>query len=239
MGSFRKVVLLLGVVSLANLAAGTPARADLALVTSRSGISAADSIDWGVLGPPLTTIATPFAVTSPGGVGLTVSKPGGFFERRDENNTAGGWFGNFAIGDRLLWTFTDGGPITLTFSTPISAGGAQIQSEFFGDFIAKIEAFDPSGMSLGSFTVPGVSTSDEDNSAIFIGVASDTADIARLVFSLASAPPLNPPNDFAINEFDFRVGPAAVPVPEPAGVALLGVGILGLLGRVWCGRRPV
>lgn len=67
MGSVRKFFLLLGVVSVASLAAGTPARADLILVTSRSGISAADSLDWGVLGPPFTTIASSFMVTSPGG----------------------------------------------------------------------------------------------------------------------------------------------------------------------------
>jgi hypothetical protein len=235
MGPYRQPVVVLAVVSLAALAADSPARADLVLVTSRSALGATDRLDWGVLGPPSPTpIPSPFMLTSPGGVGVTVSKPAGSFFRVDEDSTHGGWVGNFGLLDRLLWTFTDGGPMTLRFSTPVSAGGAQIQPDSFGDFTAKIEAFDPSGTSLGSFTLPGVSTSAEDNTAIFLGVESDSANIARLVFSLTAAPPLNPSlNDFAINQFDFRVGPAVAAVPEPGGVALLGLGLVGLIGRAW------
>jgi hypothetical protein len=238
MTRFGKALVMLAVAPLFALAIATPARADLVLVTNRADIGATDSIDWGVLGPPFTVIPTnPFTIASVHGVNVTVSKPVGMFERRDENHAAGGWSGNFAPLDALLWTQPDGGPVTLNFgAVGIDAGGAQIQPDSFGRFIARIEAFDAMGNSLGSFTEEGNSTTTPqdvpaDNSAIFIGVRSDQLNIHRLTFSLDLAPPDNPtPQDFAINRFDFNSNPRVASIPEPGGLALFSLTLLGLLG---------
>jgi hypothetical protein len=234
------------------LAVYAPVQADpLTLITNRSDIGATDSIDWGVLGKPFTTVFYPTNVVSTGGVTIGISNPdmpqGGAFERRDQATLAetdsitgkGGWQGNFSHLDKLLWTTAFGGPITLSFATPIRAGGAQIGAEFSGNFVATIEAFDSMGHSLGVVTengeAHGSNTDPGDGTAIFIGVLSDQANISSLTFSLVSENPLNPPQDFAINTFSFTASPAetTTPFPEPGSLFLLGVGILGLVGYQW------
>jgi hypothetical protein len=159
-----------------SLAVVGPARADFFLVTDRAAlrnVGRVDAVDWGVLGPPFTVMPNPFAITSAGGVSLTVSQMMGPFARRDEGFPAGGWNGNFAVGDHLLWTrgapeFGSSGPITLDFGDfALLAGGAQIQSDFPGAFVAQLEALDAAGNVLGVVTRAGVSNDNEDNSAIW------------------------------------------------------------------------
>jgi hypothetical protein len=243
------VCLVVGILAL--LAAGSPAHGSLMLVTSRAAFQGTDFIDWGKLGPEFTNVADPFAITSANGLNVTVSKPLtppiSIFQRRDENATMGGWSGNFLLGDKLLWNsplIGTGGPVTLDFgTTAVNGGGAQIQTEFFGTFVAKIEAFDALGNSLGSFTETGNSQGGvgvpEDGSAIFIGVRSDAFDIHKITLSLVSAPPLNPEQDFAINQFDINPAQTPTPVPEAGTLALFALGVLGLAGfRGRWRRRP-
>ena len=135
----------------------------------------------------------------------------GPFQRRDQNN---GWSGNFAPGDALLFTnaFTqDINQITLTgFDGPgIVSGGAQIQANFYGNFVARIEAFDATNVSLGFFDVNGLSSGAGNNSAPFIGVTSDTP-ITSLSLSVLSARAYK--SSFAINRFDFSPVPGPLPI---------------------------
>ncbi|MFM7641790.1 MAG: hypothetical protein ACKO45_09600 [Cyanobium sp.] len=190
------------------------AYAALSLVTSRTVLNGIDFIDWAQLGAPFTNVPNPFTATSNLGDTITVSMAAAnSFERRNQNN---GWSGHFAPGDALLWTRSPSNsntlnPITLIgFDGPgIYAGGTQIQANFFGGFVARVEAFDASSTSVGFFDVNGSSTGAGDNSAIFIGVTNDTP-IASLSFSLLSA--TNSPADFAINRFDFTPVPGPLPV---------------------------
>jgi hypothetical protein len=72
--------------------------------------------------------------------------------------------------------------------------------------------------------VSGNSTETQDNSAIFLGVLSDTFDIAWLTFSISdSALP-----DFAVNQLDL----VAVPFPGVGPLFLAGLVLLG-----WTRRR--
>ena len=109
-------------------AAGTSVRADITFVSSRSALGATDQVDWP--GNAFDFASNPFVVTSPGGVSVTASKPTdpnpllNLFQRRDEQPTE--WFGNFAIGDKLLWTQSGiGGPVTLKFDRGVNAAGTQ------------------------------------------------------------------------------------------------------------------
>jgi hypothetical protein len=51
-----------------------------------------------------------------------------------------------------------------------------------GSFTAFIAAYDSIGNVLGTFTEDGLYNEDNDNSAIFIGVADTTSEIAKVSF---------------------------------------------------------
>jgi hypothetical protein len=203
-------------IGLATLFPGT-AQA-VTLVTSRTALGSNDFVDWGVLGSSYTNVPNPFSITSSGGLNLDVSKSlGSSFGRLDQSTT---WWGNFAPGDRLLWSAGDSSPIMIDFATPVFGAGAQIQHNYFGSFAGIIEAFDSKGVNLGRFSLAGNSTSSNDNSAIFIGLLSDSANINKLVFSVDKN---GFPQDFAINQLDLVTKGNTQPVPEP--LTILGSGL--------------
>src|SRR5713101_3209699 len=156
----HKVYTVAGLLGAAVLALGmlAPAQADFSLVTTRAGLGANDSIDWGQLGPESTTAANPSPVTSTGGISTVVSKAlPALFARQNEGSL---WTGNFAPGDRLLWTnnftSTSNNPLTLRFgASGVFGGGAQIQADFAGDFVARVTALDAAGNLLATFTEAG------------------------------------------------------------------------------------
>lgn len=162
-----------------------------------------------------------------------MSQPGdSSFERRDQDN---GWAGNFASGEKLLWTRGSNGPITLDFgSTLLSRGGAKIQADFFGDFTAKIEALDSGGNVLATFTEDGTSNDNGDDSAIFIGIKSDDVNISKIRLGITSSVE-GADQDLAIDRFDFSTTTSAV--PEPASLTMLGIGAVSLMGYGWRRRK--
>ena len=211
---------LLALVGAAVAAFGTanPSQA-FSVVTSRSALGVNDTLDWRALGSAGNSVSSPFTVSSASGNKITGSTPSNLLERRDQGN---GWNGNFAPGDALLWTRDKPGPLQLNFSQAVRGVGTQVQVDSFSLFTAVIEAFNSSGTSLGSFTLAGNSTNADDNSAIFIGVLSDNADIARLLLNVQGN------NDFAVNQVSFNTT-GGTPIPTPAllpGLIGLGMGVL-------------
>jgi hypothetical protein len=233
MKSFPTRTLTLAMVAALVAAAPGSASASVTLVTSRAALGANDLIDWGQLGPSFTQITNPVTVTSTGGNTAITAQVSGNGERRDQGF---GWAGNFAPGDRLYWTqygfnSNDQGPVTLTFNKFMSGAGAQVQENFFGGFTAFISAHDSSHNLLGTFTENGLSTPNGDNSAIFIGVSSSSANIASVTFGLTSAQVGNTA-DFAINQVSL-VSSNAVPVPEPSSLAIAGIGAIFFTFFAW------
>ncbi len=195
-------------------------------VTSPGPIT--DSIEWSQLGPAtpfpnIQVIGAPVNVVTGLGNVVTVSSAGAGFERQDQGN---GWGGNFAPGTPVLSTGFDGPDITLTFTTPVSGAGAQIQAFIFGPFTAQITV-----NGSQTFTESGLSTGAGDNSAIFIGWSGGP--INTLEFSMAAAS--NYPNSFAIGPLDI-FGAAAAPGPVP-GAGLAGLAALALAGLYARTRR--
>lgn len=184
-------------------------------ITSRGALGATDFVDWAQLGP---SEPNPFTPTSNLGSVLTVDKAlGTYFETSVQGSN---WAGNFAPGDTVLFTSNSdpasNNPIQI-FNFPgvgIYAAGAQVQSNYYGGFTARIEAFDALNNSLGFFDVNGVSSGDSDNSAVFIGLRND-APFAKVALSLVAAP-ANAIGEFAINQLDFSDQPtSSVPAPLP------------------------
>lgn len=187
------------------------------LVTSRAGLGGTDFIDWGQFGTSFTVVTDPVNGTTDLGLDFSLNNPNGDLERRDQS---AGWSGNFAPGDELLWTANTPGPIVIDFISPVSAIGAQIQRDAFGPFTGSIAVYDSANALLETYDLAGLSNASANNSAIFLGISRLLADIDHVEFNVADRA------DFAINQVDIVSGSGSV--PEPASLALLGIGLAGL-----------
>ena len=194
--------------TLLSLGVLLPGSAQAISFLGRSDINsfgANDYYDWGTLGPG-TTVNNFSTVTSNLGKSATISQASasGTFQILKQSLTPntwseGGWNGNFTPGDNLLSTNSTGGPITITFTNPVHGALTQIQRNAFGNFTANLTAYGVNNNTLGTFSLAGLSTSNADNSAIFIGVKDSTASIAKLTFSVPGSVPGN--EYFSINRF--------------------------------------
>jgi hypothetical protein len=225
----------------AALVLAASANAETVLITSPGALAADTIVDWGTLGGAYSAVTSPFTVNMPL-MSINVSEPGGNFERRDQDaagHYTGGFSGHFAVGTHLLWTKDSledeshvfgYGPITFDFGAPIS--GFLVQMESAGwtpDYFLQAFSGDAD---LGTFqisqTFPPVGCCD--NTAPFIGVLSDQANITRIVVSTGEDFLGNWENDFAIGGplIQTQGGPSAPTVPEPSSLVLFGANILVL-----------
>jgi hypothetical protein len=207
--------------ALATLAVAEPA---LAVVTVWNGTGSNGTINWGQLGPETTVVPSGSGVSSTNGVNATVTDSYQNMQVLQEGST---WFGNFAPGDFLLYSNIADDPfhdetMTITFATAVQAAGAQITSNFYGPFVARILTNDGS-----FFDIPGVMDGNEDNSAPFLGAISDSANITGITFSMQ----VNGGAGFAINDLRLLAGAGAVPEPSTWAMILLGFGAIGASTR--------
>lgn len=105
--------------------------------------------------------------------------------------------------------------MSINFDKPVKGAGSQIAVDDTFNFTAFVSAFDEENNLLGTFSTPGTSSLALDNSAVFLGITSDKADISRLVFRTSENN-----RAFAINTLSIAS------VPETSCI----LGILGVLG---------
>lgn len=211
----------------------SPAQAaSVTFITSRTELGGNNSVDWRVVAPAFSDVPNPFLVTSSSGLGLKVSKASGVFLAAEQTSDPDGPFSaNFAPGDALIYTRETPGPITISFSSPVLGAGTQLESGGNGAFNATIEALDSVGKSLGKFSVPGIASygGSGDNTAPFVGVLSNSANIASLRINGQRAPGVG----FAFNRLDI----VSTTVPESNFSALSAIAVGGFLGAELLLRR--
>ena len=226
--SHSKKIVRLGVLSAACatlLTLAMPASASQVLL--RADLHGTDFIDWGGLGRDGGTFGSSRGISTARGLGADVAVVAGNLTLQTQDLS---WFGNFAPGAGLLSAgrVTPKGPISITFRTGLSAIGAQIQTRAYSppDFDGVIAVYDHLDVLLETYTRKGHSVNIADDSAIFLGVARSSADIFRVDFNIGV-----PLFEFAINQVDLIAGVAPPAVPEPLGLSLLALGLLGVALR--------
>jgi hypothetical protein len=225
----------LAIAFMLSLALVGPALAAPVEINSRAALGGDDFIDWGTLGPPGTSLGVTFMVTSNGGLGATVSSTATPFGASRRNQGPMDWNGSFALGDELLFSGFSGvgtarPTVTIQFSTPVAGAGAQIEDAFLtgvSPYIAGLQVFGSANTLLASFTETGISTEGSaNNSAIFLGVLNDAANIDHITYRISEA--TNALVGFALNQLDIVTTPRTTPVPEPGIFLLLVTSLAGI-----------
>lgn len=204
-------------ITLACLAlVASQAFAGITLITNRADFVATDDVRWEDKGPEGTFLGSSFLIDSHG-TPFTLLVEGENMTRYDMGS---GWATGFDAGEPLLY---NQGRLSITGAKTCSDIGMDIDSNPFGAFTAHMAAFDGLGSFLGSVSVNGVSGSD--GVTPFIGVHSDISNIHKVVLWVTQNDKVV---DFAVDHASYRCCEA---VPEPASMAILGLGAAALLRR--------
>lgn len=199
------------------LVSAMSAMATLQQVSTRVSLPPTDAIQWGQFGPDGTFVTpNPTGLTDNGDLFQAFSNSGGLF-RLDQNAS---WPGSFNPGEQIL--ATNGVDIGIILNQGVQGIGANIEMAGYGNFTAEMDVYDLNLNYVNSFFVSGSTTALADGSAPFLGVRSDQADIGAVVFSLSS---YDVTPNFGVDSVSLSS------VPEPASMALLAVGALGLMRR--------
>ncbi len=145
-------------------------------------------------------------------------------------------------------TITDG-----TFSVPGSAGTTPATVSGFGAVFSDVDLagssslqfFDSQGNSLGIFNAPcgsGTTCSPTDGTLSFLGVLFTTERIARVRIingNTALGPDDHPAGGVDVVALDDFLFAEPRAVPGPAGLTLLGLGLVGVVAQFWLRKRTV
>lgn len=174
----------LAVAAIAVAGGVLPTLAGISQVTSPSNLLANSTVSIGSLGSSGTIIASGSTATTSSGTSVTFTSTTSLFSMEQGVN----WSGNFSYGDDLLYSWGNTS-ITIDPSQLVQGAGLQIQSSSLGTYYAQLSAVDSSGITLGSVTGTGSSTTAGDGSALYLGLLSNAYDIDKLVVQLLSPTP--------------------------------------------------
>jgi|SRR5215467_1998303 len=189
-------------------------------------------VDWGVFGPDGTVISTPDS-RSVGGVTVGVASSQGALKRYDEGTS---FIGNFAVGDHLLGDAgSESDSFIISFGSPVKGFGTQVESHYIlGPYSGKIDLFSATNVLLFSAPFSGNNTLAQDNTAPFVGVRSDLANISYAAFLIDQS--FNPSlpafaGSLLVNRLDV------IAAPEPSPLAVLATAFLGFFSFGFLRRK--
>ena len=149
--------------------------------------TAHDSVDWARYqeGVPFNFggNATFHDVCDGGAIGFDVRHPVHLMRRTQD--TGASWFGNFSMGDAVLYTDFLPGPLSFYFDTPLRGAGVQIQvKDPVAKFRATIRAFagnQPLVLPNNGTRNDGTFDNGGGDTAIFVGVLEDDPAMAASI----------------------------------------------------------
>lgn len=209
-------------------------------VTQRIDLNANDEINWGVLnfGASIPIGKTTIAKLVPYSFqGKTEQKLGYSVNIPNLNDTQIPKYtppfvfpvtseipANFSENEPILFTglipgkfpaVGNPGPITISFDKPILAVGTQLSvDDALEPYTASISGYDAFDKLVGSFSITGTSSTNIDNSAVFLGISSEIANISKIVLNSSISN-----RAVAINFVSIK----SAHVPEPAQIIALGL----------------
>jgi hypothetical protein len=232
-----KIIQLLSLSCIAGLLNLYPAAhaGTLSAVTSRSGLSTNEILDWAGFGPAFTDIDDGATIASPSGLVVTVTQPYYGLQIRQEGAPTG-WFGDFLPGQSLLTNWNSPFSVTLSFSSPIFGAGVQIEPGQVQDlpapFTAFVTAYNGSDV-VAQFFTTGTRSMGHDGSAPFLGVMSNVAEITSLNYRVVTQTNGPDTGDLGMNFLSLET---TAPTPEPHTVKITGSGIVLLALVRRCNR---
>ncbi len=217
---FRKSVTLLAFSIVAASQAG------VTLITNRAAIPATDMIHWGQYGPSGSSVASPsYGLTDNGKNFLVADGNDTAMTEYATSNTAGSApYWGFGGGHDAIATSENLGPLGIRFDASQTAAGADIMVNQFGTWTVEMAAYDNLGFFLGSATTTVVSDLNIVGNAPFLGLMSDANNIGTIVYRVKTD---GVAGGFAIDEVSMQ----NCAVPEPTSVAVLGLGMIGLIAK--------